>query len=308
MNDRPRARTTSLTVVILTLNEEVHITRAIGSVRAIADRIVVVDSGSSDRTTALAEGLGAEVMSHHWVNPALQFNWALTQLPPDTKWVLRLDADEVVTPALAEEISTRLSSVGEDVDGVFVSRRIKFLGRPIQYGGLFPIRVLRLFRYSRARCENRWMDEHIKTEGKTLAFKGEILDDNLNSLTFWIQKHNTYASREVVDILNFEHGFLPYETVASLRRSQHPGLKRWLKEKIYGRLPAGSRAFAYFFYRYILRLGFLDGREGMAFHVLQGLWYRFLVDAKLIEVRKYMRDKDVDAVTAIDQVLGIKVR
>lgn len=151
------------------------------------------------------------------------------------------------------------------------------------------------------------MDEHIIVNGETAEFSGEIVDDNLNSLTWWTEKHNSYASREVVDILNQEYGFMPQETVADLKSGQQAGVKRWIKENIYRRLPGGIRAFAYFFYRYIIRLGFLDGKEGTAFHVLQGFWYRYLVDMKLYEVRAHIRKNNVDVVTAVNEVLGIDV-
>lgn len=298
----------TLTVVILTKNEECHITRALTSVAPFAERIFVIDSGSTDRTVELAIGAGAEVLENPWVNHAVQVNWALDHLPADTDWVLRLDADEVVTAELAREIREELDDVPEYIAGIYVSRRMAFLRKPIRYGGVFPVRLVRLFRYGKGRCENRWMDEHVTVEGKTTEFYGEILDDSLNSLTLWVEKHNSYASREVVDILNKECRFLPYESIADLRGGQQAGIKRWLKEHAYTRLPGGLRAFLYFFYRYVVRLGFLDGKEGAAFHVLQGFWYRFLVDAKLFEVRKYMKDNDADAVTAIDKVLGIKVR
>lgn len=297
----------TLTVVILTKNEERHIARAIASVAPIADRIVVVDSGSMDRTVELAKEGGAEVLENPWVNYATQLNWALDQLPADTDWVFRLDADEVVTDALASEIKTHLGSLSPTIVGVYISRRMTFLGRPIKWGGLFPVRVLRLFRHGRGRCENRWMDEHVLVDGSTAEFNGEIVDDNLNSLTWWTEKHNAYASREVVDLLNLEYGFMAHETVANLRSGQQAGLKRWIKENVYARLPGGVRAFLYFLYRYVVRLGFLDGREGTAFHFLQGFWYRYLVDMKLFEVKAYMRRTNVDAVTAIRDVLGVDV-
>lgn len=296
-----------LCVIILTLNEERHIARAIGSVRAIASQIIVVDSGSTDRTVEIAESLGATVWTNPWRNHATQFNWALDQLPADTGWVMRLDADEIVSSDLADEVAALLPRLDPATTGLTVGRRIAFMGRPIRHGGLFPIRVLRVFRHGAGRCENRWMDEHIRTQGNVVALKDEILDDNLNSLTWWIAKHNSYASREVVDMLNLEHGFMPHDSVAGLAAGE-AGIKRWLKESAYIRLPGGFRAFLYFFYRYVLRLGFLDGREGFAFHVLQGLWYRFLVDAKLYEVRAYMTRTGSDVPTAIRDVLGIDVR
>lgn len=295
----------SLTVIILTKDEEVHVARAIRSVASIADRIFVADSGSVDRTMEIAQALGAEVRFNPWRNYASQFNWALGQLPPDTEWVLRLDADEYVTEALAQEIAARLRGFGNEIAGVNVGRRMMFLGRPIRHGGLFPIRVLRLFRHGRGHCEDRWMDEHVTVTGEVAELSGEIIDDNHNSLTWWTAKHNSYASREVIDLLNLECRFMAQETVAQLRGGGEAGAKRWVKERVYARLPGGVRAFAYFTYRYVLRLGFLDGAEGLAFHFLQGFWYRFLVDAKLLEVRRHMARTGADAPGAVRDVLGI---
>ena len=299
------ARQPTITVVVLTRDEERHIARCLASVASFAARVLVVDSGSTDRTVEIARTYSATVLEKPWVNYATQMNWGIDHVHEDTDWILRLDADEVVTPDLANEIVMSLAGLGADVEGVYVSRRMTFLGRTIRWGGVFPVRVLRLFRAGRGRCENRWMDEHILVDGGTVEFRGEILDDNCNSLTWWTEKHNSYASREVVDLLNLEHGFMPHETVAELRGGQQAGVKRWLKEKIYARLPSGLRAFTYFFYRFVIRLGFLDGKEGTAFHVLQGFWYRYLVDTKLHEVRLYMRRNSVDVVTAIREVLGI---
>ncbi len=297
----------SLTVLILTHNESRHIARAIQSVQPVADSIVVVDSGSTDDTREIAAGLGATVLRNPWVNYATQFNWGLDHLPGPADWVLRLDADEIVTPGLRAEIAYGLAALPPSVVGVHVSRRMTFMRRPIRHGGVFPIRVLRLFRPSEGRCENRWMDEHILVRGETADFRGEILDDNTNPLGWWTDKHNSYASREVIDLLNLEYRFMPMETVAALRGGRQAGLKRWLKERVYRRLPGGLRAAAYFLYRYVLRLGFLDGFEGAAFHVLQGLWYRFLVDAKLREVRLCMRREGVGPAEAIFRVLHIRL-
>ena len=296
-----------LVAIILTLNEERHLARCLASVRAIASEIVVADCFSTDATLEIARAQGARVIQQEWVNYATQFNWALTQLDPDTDWVLRIDADEVLTPELRAEIQARLPGLGPDIDGVYCGRRMTFQGRPIRHGGVFPVRVLRLFRYGRGQCENRWMDEHIKVAGPTVDFTGELIDDNLNSLTWWTAKHNQYASREAVDLLNLEYHFMPHDTVASLRGGSQAGVKRWLKEQVYARLPGGFRAFAYFFYRYVIRLGFLDGQAGTAFHFLQGFWYRYLVDAKVAEVKRYMAASGCDVVEAIERVLAISV-
>ena len=296
-----------LVAVILTFNEERHLARCINSVQGIATEIVVVDCFSTDATLAIAHSHGARVIQRAWVNQAVQFNWALTQLDPETDWVLRIDADEVLSPVLLAEIQARLPLLGPEIAGVHCGRRMTFQGRLIRHGGVFPVRVLRLFRAGHGQCENRWMDEHIKVDGSTVDLRGEIIDDNLHTLTWWTAKHNSYASREAVDLLNLEYGFMPHDSVAALRGGGQAGFKRWLKERVYARLPGGLRALVYFSYRYVLRLGFLDGQAGTAFHFLQGFWYRYLVDAKVAEVRRYMATSGCDVVTAIRQVLEIDV-
>jgi glycosyltransferase involved in cell wall biosynthesis len=296
-----------LVAVILTFNEEIHLTRCIASVQEIADEIVVVDCFSTDTTLDIARVHDARVIQKKWVNHAEQFNWALTQLDADTDWVLRIDADEYLTPELIDQIKAGLSCIGSEIDGVICSRRMTFQGKLIRHGGVFPVRVLRLFRFGRGQSENRWMDEHIKVAGPTMNLRGELIDDNLSTLTWWTDKHNKYASREAVDLLNLEYHFMLHDSVASLRGGNQAGIKRWLKEVAYARLPSGFRAFAYFFYRYVIRLGFLDGQAGTAFHFLQGFWYRYLVDTKVIEVKRYMKEKNVNVVLAIERVLGIKV-
>jgi glycosyltransferase involved in cell wall biosynthesis len=296
-----------LVAVILTLNEEQHLARCIASLAGLVTEVVIADCYSTDATLAIAHAHGSRVIQREWVNHATQFNWALTQLDADTNWVLRIDADEYLTPELAAEIKVSLPSISSGIDGVYCSRRMTFQGRLIRHGGVFPIRVLRLFRYGKGECENRWMDEHIKVDGPTLDLQGELIDDNLNPLTWWTDKHNKYASREAVDLLNLQYHFMPRDSVARLLGGKQPGIKRWMKEVIYARLPGGFRAFAYFLYRYVIRLGFLDGQAGTAFHFLQGFWYRYLVDTKVAEVKRYMAVNDVNAVSAINQVLGVKL-
>lgn len=295
-----------LTVVILVRDEALHIERAINSVQPVADRIVVVDSGSQDDTCALARALGAEVLEQPWRNYATQFNWALDQIGAKTGWVLRLDADEIVSPRMRDEIRADLPNLPDSVDGVFVPRYMTFLRGPVRRGGLFPVHVLRLFRAGQGRCEQRWMDEHVVVTGATVSFQGHILDENLKPLGWWIDKHNGYASREAVDLLNLEYRFMPHETIARAQGGQ-ASRKRWIKETLYARMPPGARAGLYFLWRFIIRLGFLDSPQGRSFHLLQGFWYRYLVDMKLREVRAHMRERSVDVQTAIRDVLGIDV-
>ncbi|BET24777.1 glycosyltransferase involved in cell wall biosynthesis [Limnobacter thiooxidans] len=297
----------NLTVIILTKNEEIHLERCLSSVRALADEILIVDCGSTDKTIEIANNFKARVEFNTWRNYSSQFGFGLSQVNPSCKWVMRLDADEYLTPALQESVVRLLSSRCDDTRGAYFPRRMAFLGRMIKHGGIFPAEMLRLFRNGFGRIEDRWMDEHIKVEGKTVVLDGELVDDNLNSLTWWIEKHNKYSSREAVDLLNLEFEFMSRDSVGSLSNSSEASLKRWVKEVLYSRLPMGTRALLYFIYRYFVRLGFLDGREGSMFHFLQGFWYRYLADCKVYEVKQYVLRHNCDVKVAIREVLGIEV-
>jgi len=280
---------TSLAVIILTFNEAQHLQRCIDSVKNITSSIFVIDSYSTDDTVAIAQSLGAVVYQNKFINHAAQLNWALDNCPTESEWILRLDADEIVTPELAQNIKTQLANIPADVVGLTINRQIHFLGKWIKRGGIYPIAPLRLWRTGKGRCENRWMDEHIIVEGKVQHLDGDIADINLNNLTWWTTKHNHYASREAIDLLMIKYGGSADTSHATT--GQQAKYKRWLKENVYSRLPLGVRAFSYFILRYIFMLGFLDGWQGLAFHSLQGLWYRFLVDLKVYELEQLMQQR-----------------
>ena len=298
----------SISVLILSLNEEKHIARCISSVQSFASNVFVVDSYSSDRTVEIAESLGAKVFRNHWINYATQFNWGLDNLPIGTEWVMRMDADEYVLPALAERIRTVLPDAAADISGFYVSRRVHFMGQWIRRGGYYPVHLLRLWRRGIGRCEERWMDEHIYLiEGRTQHLGADVVDDNLNNLSWWTIKHNGYATREAVDMLNMRYAFANYVGIKSSDHRFQESRKRWLKERVYARLPLGIRPLLYFLFRYIFRLGFLDGYRGLIFHVLQGFWYRFLVDAKIYEMEQHMRIGRLKPKQMLKQHYGIEV-
>jgi len=296
-----------LTVIILTYNEELHIERCIRSVRDIAANIYVVDCFSTDRTKEIAYGLGAQVYENPWINYATQFNWALDNLPITTKWVFRLDADEVATNELKRELKERLSVLPDDISGVCVKRRMVFMDKWIRNGDMYPIYMLRLFRNSMGRCEMRWMDEHIIIErGGSVNFEYDIIDHNLNNLGWWIAKHNGYSTREAVDLLNIRYNFIDYDEVVPDLWGTQAQKKRWLKIR-YAKLPFFIRPFLYFVYRYVFKRGFLDGKEGLMYHFLQGFWYRFLVDAKLCEILKKGGNDKAKIVSLLKAEYGIDI-
>lgn len=302
-----QASTSTLTVIILTLNESRHIERCIRSAQHVADDVLVVDALSADDTVAMARGLGARVLQNPWRNHSTQVNWTLANGGIRTDWVMRLDADEFLDEQAASNLKPAIASAADEIGAFELNRRIRFLGHPIRHGGMAPLWVTRLWRNGRAYCESRWMDEHmVLSEGKISRVAGSIIDDNLNSLGWWTAKHNDYSSREAIDILDQRHGLGMADDVGPALNRQ-ARTKRWLKTRVYARLPLGLRPWLYFFYRMFLRCGFCDGARGMVFHTLQGLWYRLLVDAKVLEVEAAMNREGWDVRTAVSRVLGIDI-
>ncbi|MBO7747811.1 glycosyltransferase family 2 protein [Paenibacillus sp. MWE-103] len=289
-----------LTVVILTKNEEKNIRKCIESFRGIAKRFVIVDSHSTDATEQVCAQLNLELQQqgsrldfyeNQWIDYATQLNWGLTQTNITTHWSMRMDADEELMEDLAQEINDQLSAVADNVNGVVLRRRVYFMGRWIKHGGRYPELLLRIFRTGKALCEQKIMDEHmILSEGETVNFKHDLIDNNQKDLEWWISKHNWYSNREVLDHqITVEKAVEGAAILENGISTQQAKMKRVVKNRGYYGLPKFFRAHLYFFYRYYVKLGFLDGPEGKIFHFLQAYWYRFLVDAKMYECEKYDR-------------------
>lgn len=276
---------TSIAALILTYNESKHIARCIESLKGIVDEVFVIDSYSTDDTVAIAESMGAKVYQNPWKNYATQFNWGLDHCPIQSEWVWRIDADEYLEKTKLN-IASSLKDLPDEVKGVYVKRKVIFLGQALMHGGWFPVWHLKIWRFGQGRCENRWMDEHIKLSGlgNTVQMDVVQVDENLNDLTWWVAKHNSYASRELIDLLDMKYGIFSENTVVPNLFGTGEQRKRWLKLR-YLNIPLFVRPVIYFIYRYVFLLGILDGKAGFVWHVLQGFWYRFLVDAKIFELK-----------------------
>lgn len=273
----------NITAIILTKNEELHIRRCIENLKKVCCKIYVVDSFSSDRTCSIAKECGADVIQNKYINQAQQFQWALNNCVVETEWVMRMDADEYLTDNLIIEINDKLSSLSSEVHGVYLPRRVRFLDRTLRFGNLRTIRLLRLWRNGTAYMEQRWMDEQIvlKDEGQSVAFNECFIDENLNGLTEWTQKHNNYSCREILTQLDDKYHLFNSGSDKSLS-------ERNFKKSLYYRIPRFLRALIYFVIRYIFFLGFLDGIPGLIWLTLQAYWYRFLVDSKLYEMERHL--------------------
>jgi len=301
---------TDITVIILTYNEEMHIKRCIQSVRGIASKVFVVDSFSDDHTIDIAESEGAIVYQHKFVNQAKQFQWALDTIPIESGWIMRLDADEYPVPELVDEIKLRLSTIDNDISGINLKRRHIFMGRWIKHGTRYPLVLLRIWRTGQAYVEQRWMDEHILLKsGRAINFENDFCDHNLHDVSWWSEKHIKYAAREAIEVLKRKYIHIVHKestTTGAGDRFSQARFKRIIKERIYNFLPMFTGPILYFLYRYFLRLGFLDGKEGAIYHFLQGFWYRFLVEVKVFEVESRMVRDNVDCEEAIRREFSVE--
>jgi len=274
-----------LTIVILTLNEEINLPQSLSNICGFASDIFIVDSMSTDRTMEIAAEYGVKVFKHTFLNYADQRNWALKELPYRTEWMMFLDADELLSDSLKRELEERLPYLKGDTCGIEVNRRFFWMGRWIRHGDVYPCWLLRIVRHSKAFCDDRTVNEHIRVDGKVIRMEGNLDHKDLRSFSDWAKKHLLYADLEAGELVRAESRRASGEAVESARiHGTQSERKRWLREKIWNRLlPPLFRPFIYFIYRYFLKLGFLDGREGFIYHFLQGLWFQFLIDAYYLE-------------------------
>lgn len=274
----------SVTAIIPTKNEEKNLADCLNSLKGFVERAVVVDCGSTDRTVEIAQACGAEVVFHEFQYSAAQFNWAFDNVGITTDWIMRFDADERMTPALIAETEAILNSdeaLHGDVNGITMEATFYFLGRPILHG-LHKKRKMILFKRGIGRIEDRKRDAHaLLSEGRSVSTKERFLHYDYKDLTSYIKRYNWYAIRELQDYIAFTHG-------ASTDVDNDPRIRAQRKKKfgLYYRAPKFLRAWLWFVYNYIFRLGFLDGKEGFLFHYFECLWYRLLVDAKIYEYEK----------------------
>jgi glycosyltransferase involved in cell wall biosynthesis len=271
-----------VSVVVLTGNEERNLRACLESVAGWAATVFVVDSGSTDATLMIARQFDATIVSHAFDTHARQWSWALEELPIATDWVLAVDADQRLTPELRASIDAAL--VSPSANGFYLCRRQVFRGRWIRHGGYYPKYLLKLFRHSSVSIDHvDLVDHHFRVDGPLAKLQGDLIEDNRNEaqIADWTAKHNRYAVLQARQELAAESG--PPIGLRSILGSPDDRT-RWLKH-VWSGFPLYLRPVLYVFYRYILRFGWLDGKEGFIFHVLQGFWYRLLVDINLDELR-----------------------
>jgi glycosyltransferase involved in cell wall biosynthesis len=278
----------NVSVLILTLNEEINLPECLESV-SWCDDVVVFDSFSSDRTEEIARCWGARFIQREFDNYSSHRNWALSNIEFHNEWVFSLDADERFTNRLAEEIHDRLNS-GESQEYCAYKLRYKnmFQGRWLRHATLYPTWLIRLFRPERVRYENRSVNAHPVVDGQIGKLKAHFHHYSFTKgFAHWFHKHNRYSSMEALECLKeLEEGSIVWKGLIS---SDGTRRRRALKQLSF-RLPA--RPWLKFFYMYVLKRGFLDGMPGLTYCTLQAI-YEYMIVLKMRELRRREDDKPI---------------
>lgn len=280
----------SLDLVVLTFNEEKNLPYCLASVEGLVRNIYVIDSGSTDATVAIAESYGAKILTHGFVDQPSQLNWAIDNVPFESDWIMRLDGDEYLLPELKDEIAQTLPTLEDNVTGIYLNRRLIFMGRWIKHGTYYPTWILRIWRQGSARSEAISLNEHmLLSRGTSINLTNDFVDHDRYGLRAWIAKHKGYARRHALFLDELKR---PEAMELPPRRDgTQAQRRRWTERNLYGRAPLFVRPFGYFLYRYVIRGGFLDGPKGSLFHFLHAFWYRFYVDIKIFQM-KFERDEN----------------
>lgn len=274
-----------LVAVILTYNEEDNIERALRSVQGLCP-IVVIDSGSTDRTVEICRQYTDLILVHPYESHAAQWTWALAHLPVSATWVLALDADFEVTEGLRRRLGRDLTAVPADVSGIYVVHRYVFGGSEIRFGGAKKY-WLRVVRHGKAAPDlSDLVDFRFIVEGRTLNWNAVAREYNMSDedASFWIRKQDKFSLRLAVEEELRREKVLSWGSTPRFWGNSDERVM-WLRD-LWLRMPLYLRPCLYFFYRYVVRLGFLDGAGGFLYHAQQGFWMRLVVDWKLWQLRR----------------------
>ncbi len=281
-------KNSTFSFIVLTFNEEFHLPRLLSSIQSLKASTYILDSGSTDNTLNIATEFGCTIKSNPFVNHPSQWHAALTSFDITTPWVICLDADQIVTNELMSLLQNFKDEDYKDVSGIYFNRKNIFKGKWLKHGGYFPLYLLKMFRFGVGYSDlNENMDHRFIVPGKTIIWKtGYIIEENYkeNQISFWINKHNRYS-----DLVATEE----WERIQKLRTQTlqpnifgSPDQKKAFLKSIWWKMPLYVRPFIYFFHRYVIQLGILDGKQGFVFHFLQAFWFRLVVDIKIDEIKK----------------------
>lgn len=285
----------SITIIILTYNEEANLPGLLTSLSGINAHTFAVDSFSTDKTIEILTENKIDYLQHPFDNYSHQRNWAQENNPFKTPWVLHLDAGERLTDEFVYWIKHTFDPSDPSIDGFIFSRRTMIFGKEIKYGGQYPQYHLRLFRPEKGKCEDKMYDQHFFIEGNTKVIKKrvDIIDTVMDNWQTFIVGHARWAVFEAMQQMVAESK-VKSEKVGVVKPKFFGSpieQKRWLKNNVFQKTPLFLRSVLFFIYSYIFKFGFLDGKTGLAFHFIQKMWFRFLVDAVILELKMKIRTR-----------------
>jgi glycosyltransferase involved in cell wall biosynthesis len=271
----------------LTLNEEANLPRCLESLRW-CDDIVVLDSGSSDRTVEIAREYGARVVTRPFDNWASHQNWALESIEYRHPWLYYSDADEVMPPELRDELSQVATPSSQPHAAYRVRYKNYFLGRWIRHCGIYPTWVLRFYKPEKVRYE-RLVNPTAKVDGSIGLLQEHFLHYSFNKgLQAWFDKHNKYSTAEAIEtIRDLREGTIDW---AGLVDFANPARRRLAIKHLSFRLP--FRPLLRFLYMYVLKLGFLDGPAGFHYCMMLSI-YEYMIVLKVRELRRRERGESI---------------
>ena len=270
------ARRTSnvpVSVMIFTLDEEIHLPSCLASL-SWCDDVIVVDSFSRDQTERIAREAGARFFQHSFTGFGSQRNWALEHTEPTHEWVLVLDADERPTPELVEEMRRVVLGDTSDVGAFRVKRRFYMWGRWLRHSGLYPSWVVRLIHRDRVRYVDRGHSETQAVQGRTLSLEHDLIDENLRGIDEWFARQNRYSRKEAEYEIEQGHGASAWRQLFSRDPLARRFALRWLSWRVPG------RPVVYFLYSYLWRGGWRDGRDGLNFCLMKALYQGMIATKK----------------------------
>ncbi len=263
-----------ISVLIFTLNEELHLPLCLSTLDWCVD-VIVIDSFSTDRTKEICLENGVRLFEHAFEGFGSQRNWALDNIDIKNPWVLVLDADERVPGSLVDEMSSIAKEGFQGIGAYKIKRRFHMWGRWLRYSSLYPTWVVRFIHKNKVRYVNRGHAETQEVKGRIGTLENDLIDENLKGIDEWFERQNRYSSKDAEYEIELEKGSIQFLDLFS----SDPLVRRAALKGMALRVPA--RPLIYFIYSYFIRLGFLDGKDGLVFCLMKSLYQR------MVEVKKY---------------------
>jgi hypothetical protein len=265
-------------------NEELHLKRLMPFLKKLGIPFFILDSNSTDKSIKIVKKYKVKFYTGKWKTFSHKLNYGLMLNPYRSDWIIRLDADEYFDINFIRLLkSNQFKLLNETIDAIYVNRKIMFMGKWMRYGGVYPGKIIRIIKPGKAFYETKPLDEHVISKNP-IYLDVDIVDSPLYDLPNLLRKYIRYAEIFRDDFFEFNKPRL------TKKKKGQSALKVYL-QNFFLVSPLFLRCFGYWFYRYIIKLGFLDGLRGFIFNFIHAFFYRFIVDACIYERKISLKSK-----------------